>query len=71
MNINIGHQLAPEKNKSIMTEPREQSESMNNLEKDQILSTEPQNETQEVMSEEVKVEEPVAEEPKAEEPKAE
>ena len=41
-------------------EPREQSESMNNLEKDQILSTEPQNETQEVVSKEVKVEEPVA-----------
>ena len=45
-------------------EPREQSESMNNLEKDQILSTEPQNEAQEVVSEEVKVEEPApAEEP--------
>jgi hypothetical protein len=47
-----------------MMEPREQSESMNNLEKDQILSTEPQNEAQEVVSEEVKVEEPApAEEP--------
>ena len=56
---------------------------MNNLEKDQILSTESQNETQEVVNEEVKVEEPapvdetpaqieepVAEEPKAEEPVA-
>ena len=42
-------------------EPREQSESMNNLEKDQNLSTEPQNEAQEVVNEEVKVEEPVAE----------
>ena len=45
---------------------------MNNLEKDQILSTEPQNEAQEVVNEEVKVEEPVAEEPApepAEEPK--
>ncbi len=59
-------------------EPREQSESMNNLEKDQVLSTEPQNEAQEVVSEEVKVEEaaPVQEtsapqEPKAEEPQAE
>ena len=48
-----------------MTEPREQSESMNNLEKDQILSTEPQNEPQEVVSEEVKVVEtaPVEETP--------
>jgi hypothetical protein len=61
-----------------MMEPREQSESMNNLEKDQNLSTEPQTEAQEVVvSEEVKaeepalVEEPVAEEPVAEEPKAE
>ena len=59
-------------------EPREQSESMNNLEKDQNLSTEPQTETQEVVSEEVKVEEPVTEEAPAtveeqvaEEPKAE
>ncbi len=43
-------------------EPREQSESMNNLEKDQILSTEPQNEAQEVVSEEVKVEEPAVNE---------
>jgi len=53
-------------------EPREQSESMNNLEKDQILNAEPQNEAQENVSEEVKVEEPVAEvkpeEPKQEEP---
>jgi hypothetical protein len=55
-----------------MMEPREQSESMNNLEKDQILSTEAQNEAQEVVSEEVKVEETVApEEPVAEAPKAE
>ena len=48
-----------------MMEPREQSESMNNLEKDQILSTEPQNEPQEVVSEEVKVVEtaPVEETP--------
>ncbi len=46
-------------------EPREQSESMNNLEKDQILSTESQNETQEVVSEEVTVVEtaPVEETP--------
>jgi len=40
-------------------EPREQSESMNNLEKDQNLSTEPVVEAQEVVIEEVKVEEPV------------
>ena len=56
-------------------EPREQSESMNNLEKDQNLSTEPQTEAQEVVKEEVKVEAPevskteepapVADEPKA------
>jgi hypothetical protein len=44
-----------------MMEPREQSESMNNLEKDQILSTEAQNEPQEVVNEEIKVEESVAE----------
>ena len=44
---------------------------MDNLEKDQILSSEPQNETQDVVSEEVKVEEPIPEEPKAEEPVAE
>ena len=43
-----------------MMEPREQSESMNNLEKDQILSTEAQNEPQEVVNEEIKVEEQVA-----------
>ncbi|MBQ9554697.1 MAG: DUF349 domain-containing protein [Muribaculaceae bacterium] len=43
-----------------MMEPREQSESMNNLEKDQILSTEAQNEAQEVVNEEVTVEEPAA-----------
>ena len=42
-------------------EPREQSESKNNLEKDQILSTEAQNEATEVVNEEVKVEEPIAE----------
>ncbi|MBR5169262.1 MAG: DUF349 domain-containing protein [Muribaculaceae bacterium] len=62
-----------------MMEPREQSDSMNNLENDQNLSTEPVNEAQEVVSEEVKVEEPVtedaapapAEEPKAEEAPAE
>ena len=42
-------------------EPREQSESKNNLEKDQILSAEAQNEATEVVNEEVKVEEPVAE----------
>ena len=50
-----------------MIEPREQSESKDNLEKDQIQSTEPQNEVQEVVNEEVKVEEPAIEEPKAEE----
>ena len=49
-------------------EPREQSESMNNLEKDQNLSTEPQNEAQEVVNEEVKVEAPAAEAPEAEAP---
>ncbi len=55
-----------------MTEPREQSESMNNLEKDQILSTESQNETQEVVSEEVNVVEPTpVEEPAQEAPAAE
>ena len=53
-----------------MIEPREESESMNNLEKDQILSTESQNETQEVVSKEVNVVEPLAEE-KTEEPIAE
>ena len=57
-------------------EPREQSESMNNLEKDQTLNTESLNETQEVVSEEVNVVEspvePVAEQKPAEEeaPKA-
>ena len=60
-----------------MIEPREESESMNNLEKDQIQSTEPQNEAQEVVNEEVNVEETAsepaevpapAEEPKVEEP---
>ena len=44
---------------------------MNNLEKDQILSSEPQNETQEVVSEEVKVEETAPQEPVAQEPKPE
>ena len=44
-----------------MMEQREQSESMNNLEKDQALSTEPQNEAQVVENEEVKVEEPAQE----------
>ena len=44
---------------------------MNNLEKDQILSSEPQNETQEVVNEEVKVEETAPQEPVAQEPKAE
>jgi len=58
-------------------EPREQSESMNKLEKDQVLSTEPQNEAQEVVSEEVKVEEAApaqqatVEEQPAQDPKAE
>ncbi len=53
-------------------EPCEQSESMNNLEKDQILSTESQNETQEVVSEEVNVVEPTpVEEPAQETPVAE
>lgn len=51
-----------EQNQEIMIEPREQSESTNNLEKDQTLNTEPQVEAQEVVNEEVKVEEPVAEE---------
>ena len=46
-----------------MMEPREQSESKNNLEKDQILSNEPQTEAQETVSEEVKVEQPVEEQP--------
>lgn len=52
-------------------DPREQSESMNNLENDQNLSTEPQNEAQEVVNEEVKVEAPEAEAPAAEAPEAE
>ena len=60
----------PEKKKIVMMEPREESESMNNLEKDQNLSTEPQNEAQEEVSEEVTVNEPVAEAP-AEEPAVE
>ena len=60
--MNNRHLLVLEKLKKIMMEPREQSESMNNLEKDQNLSTEPQTEAQEVVSEVVKVEEPVAEE---------
>ena len=66
--MNNRHLLVLEKLKKIMMEPREQSESMNNLEKDQNLSTEPQNEAQEVVSEEVTVNEPVAEEPVKEEP---
>ena len=41
--------MEPEQKLVIMMEPREQSESMNNLEKDQILSTEAQNEPQEVV----------------------
>ena len=69
--MNNRHLLVLEKLKKIMMEPREQSESMNNLEKDQNLSTEPQNEAQEVVSEEVTVNEPVAEEPVKEEPAAE
>ena len=52
-----------------MMEPREQSESMNNLEKDQNLSNEPVIEAQETVNEEVKVEEPAAAEQEA--PKAE
>ena len=44
---------------------------MNNLENDQNLSTEPQNEAQEVVNEEVKVEAPEAEAPAAEAPEAE
>ena len=68
--MNNRHLLVLEKLKKIMMEPREQSESMNNLEKDQNLSTEPQNEAQEVVSEEVTVNEPVAEEPVKEEPVA-
>ena len=68
--MNNRHLLVLEKLKKIMMEPREQSESMNNLEKDQNLSTEPQNEAQEVVSEEVTVNEPVVEEPVKEEPVA-
>ena len=52
-----------------MMEPREQSESMNNLEKDQNLSNEPVIEAQETVNEEVKVEEPATVEQEA--PKAE
>ena len=44
---------------------------MNNLEKDQILSTEPQNEAQQNVNEEVTVEEPAAEAAPAQEPVAE
>ena len=43
-------------------EPREQSESTNNLEKDQNMNVEPQNEAQEVVNEEVNVEAPASEE---------
>ena len=45
-----------------MMDSREQSESMNNLEKDQTLNTEPKNEVQEIVNEEVNVEEPATEE---------
>ena len=45
-----------------MMEPREQSESTNNLEKDQNMNVEPQNEAQEVVNEEVNVEAPASEE---------
>ena len=45
-----------------MMDSREQSESMNNLEKDQTLNTEPKNEAQEIVNEEVNVEEPATEE---------
>lgn len=71
--MNIGRSRALELNLKIMMEPREQSESMNNLEKDQILSTEAQNEPQEAVNEETNVNEPVAEEAPApaEEPKQE
>ena len=56
-----------------MMESREQSESMNNLEENQILNNEPQTEAQEIVNEEVKVEEPATpatEEPAAEQPAA-
>ena len=45
-----------------MMDSREQSESKNNLEKDQTLNTEPKNEAQEIVNEEVNVEEPATEE---------
>ncbi len=54
-----------------MMEPREQSESMNNLEKDQNLSAEPQTEAQEAVKEEVTVNEPAVEAPIVEEVAAE
>ena len=64
--MNIRRNCVPELNQKIMMEPREQSESMNNLENDQNLNTEPQTEAQEVVNEEVKVEEPAtAEAPEA------
>ena len=55
--MNIRRNCVPKLNQKIMMEPREQSESMNNLENDQNLNTEPQTEAQEVVNEEVKVEE--------------
>jgi len=80
-----GTMLVLETNKYCNMEPREQSESMNNLEKDQILNNEPVNEAQETVNETVNAEataaekqpvatpaeEPKAEEKPAEEPKAE
>ncbi len=66
LEFNILCRMVQEQNQVIMMEPREQSESMNNLEKDQILSAEAQSEAQEVVNEEVTVEEPTAvEEPVA------
>lgn len=53
-----------------MMDSREQSESMNNLEKDQTLNTEPKNEAQEIVNEEVNVEEPATEEEPATAPEA-
>ncbi len=53
-----------------MMDSREQSESMNNLEKDQTLNTEPKNEAQEIVNEEVNVEEPATEEAPATAPEA-
>ena len=53
-----------------MMDSREQSESKNNLEKDQTLNTEPKNEAQEIVNEEVNVEEPATEEAPATAPEA-